>query len=253
MKRRILSLFLILCLTLSLAACGKKEPVADGSITIADVNAAVEEVFRQDALSAKMDVELGMSIGPIPMSIPVKAEIKKDGDRSYTKASLSLLGQEVGAEVYTEGEWSYTVTGNQKYKLRTNLNEYDYADDLANMIQALPEGMVEKVSAVANADGSETLTACIPTEKVHELFGEYAEGLEVTTGLGGASLTFKEATIVATLKDGNLSAYTLDIKVTASLNEVDTDLKVKATANFDAPGTAVVITPPEGYQTFKEI
>ena len=250
MKKRIVSILLILCLALSVTACGGNEGAT--SVGAAFLNEAIQKNKALDSLAAKMEMTIDMSIQGMTLSVPVTADVKVVGETAYTKMSTSLLGQEIKVEAYMEDGWIYMVLGDQKFKNNADTSEYDYSDDMNNMMQELPDDLLKTAAVTENADGSKTAKVTLSGKQFTSLFSAFVDGLSATTGTGIEGVTIGDAVVSVTVAEGYVTEYDMEFSMNMTAAGTETATEVKATMTFEEPGSTVTITPPEGYQDFPD-
>lgn len=255
MKRKIVSVLLALCVVLmcvSLTACKNESAYSV-------IGSAVEKTQALDSMAAEMKIEMNMAMEGMTMSIPITADMKVKDLQSEnpivsSNISMSMLGQNVEMEMYQEGDWAYIVIDDMKYK--TNIteaeSEYDYSDDMNDMLKSLPEELLKDVQVVVNADGSKTVTVSIPDEKFSEIYEDFLEGLDTATGTEGADIKISDAVVTITVAEDYISVYDMKFNMDMEIEGVATATEVKATITYKDLGTEVTVTPPEGYESFEE-
>lgn len=255
MKKRIVSLVLAVCVLLmcvSLSACRTSDAYAV-------VSAAIEKTQGLDSIAAEMNMEMNMAAEGITMSIPIKVDMKIKGMQSDdpiigSTISMSMLGESIEMEMYQDSEWTYIVSDGTSYKTSISAedSEYDYSDDMNDMIQLIPEELLENVTLTTGSDGSQTVTVSVPDEKFAEIYDDFLAGLD-TAGIEGADINISEAVVTITVANGYVSVYDMSFKMDMEIEGVSAATDVKASVKYSDPGAEVTITPPEGYQDFEEI
>lgn len=255
MKKRIISLLLVICfLCAMLTAC--EETTSDM------INNALKKTQALDSMNAEMHIDMEMSMQGMTLSIPITAAIKatglqKENPTVLTDVSMSMFGQNIDVQLYQEGEWSYLVIADMKYKAKTAdlEGEYDYSGDVDSMLQSIPEELLKDVKAKKNDDGSQTVTVSIPDEQFSEIYSEFLKDINSTTGadVDTTDLKIKDAVVTITVLNGYISVYDMELTMDMTVSDVATTSKIKASVTYKDPGKDVQITPPSGYQSFEEL
>lgn len=249
MKKRILALALTLVMICSLfAGCSQKSAYET-------IEAAVEKTQTLDAMDVKMVMDMTVSSNVMTMSMPITLEMKAKDMKSenpviLTNLSLSMLGQTIEAQVYQEDGWSYAVMGDMKQKTQAEpeTDQYDYSEE---MLQVIPEELMQDVKLEKGEDGAAKATISISGEKFMEVYADLVDQLSESL-TEADELDVKDAQVVISVKDGYISTYEITFSLEETAGEDVTSLDVKASITYENPGQPVEITPPEGYQDFPE-
>lgn len=255
MKKRIVSLaliFCILCISLTLTACKES--------TFSIVSKALDKTENLESMHAEMSLEMNMAMDGMTLSIPITADIKATGIHGdspviSTDIAMSMFGQNVETEMYQEGEWTYMIIDDMKYKTKVSdgESEFDYSDDVNNMIQEIPEELFKNVDAINGNDGSMTVTIPIPDEFFSDIYSDFVDDINSSTGVEGTDVKIKDAIVKITVLNGYISVYDMEFKMDMTVYDVATTTDVKASVTYKDPGKEITITPPEGYQSFEEL
>lgn len=251
MKNRVLTLLLTLLFMCSLCTgCGSS--ASAHSV----IQSAMEKTQALDSMAAEMKMEMTMSANGMTLSMPITVnikakDIKSDDPVVFTKLSLTMLGQSLDAEMYQENEWSYVVMGDTKYKTQAEnrVDEYDYSDEI---LQDIPEVLLENVEMVKGEDGSATATISIPGEQFTQIYEELIETLNESVS-EEAEVVISDAVVKITVANGYISVYDMAFNMEVTVDDTSSTMDVKASVSYENPGQDVEITPPEGYQDFEEI
>lgn len=250
MKRRMISLVMVLLILCGLlTACGQQS-------TAEVLDAALDKTAALDAMSARMEIGMDMTSDGITMSIPMTIDLKAKDVKSddpiiWVLMSTEMLGQSLEVEVYQEDHWAYMVTAGMKYKTKAEdaADEFDYADD---MLQELPEALLEGVELVKNDDGSQTAAISVPDGQFADIYDDFIESIYSGAEVDVSQLQISNAVVTITVDDGYVTVYDMAFTMEMTVEGVTTKTEVTASITFDDPGGAVEITPPEGYQDFEE-
>ena len=256
MKRRLIALLLamsVLCICVLFTSCNQES-------VYAAVSEAMENTKKLDSMVATMKMDMEMSLMGQTVDASVVAEIKAkditgDAPIAYTKMKVSTLGQNQVIEAYQEGGWMYISANDMQYKTNAeaNMAEYNYNDEVNNMLVDIPEEFMDDLTFEFGKDGSKTVVISIPDDEFAEIFDAYLENLNSSNGLEGGDVTISDAEVSITVLDGYISEYEMEFMMTMEMNGVTVDAEVEASIEFEYPKGGVEITPPEGYQNFEEL
>ena len=249
MKKQILALGLTLVMLCGLfAGCGQESAYET-------IEAAVAKTQELDDISAKMVMDMTISSEEMSLAMPISMDmkaknVKSDNPTILTNLTLTMLGQTLDAQIYQENGWSYTVIGEGKHKTQSEpqTDQYNYSEE---MMQVIPEELMQDVKMEKGVDGAAKATITIPGEKFTEVYSDLVDELSGNL-VEGADLTVENAVVTISVKDGYIGAYDMSFSLTASDGEEVTTLDVEASITYENPGKSVEITPPEGYQDFPE-
>lgn len=256
MKRKIVSVVLALCVLLmcvSLTACKSETAYSV-------IGSAVEKTQALDSMAAEMKIEMNMDMDGMTMSVPITADMKatelqSGSPKISSDISMSMLGQDILMSMYQEGDWAYIVVDDMKYK--TNISEaeseYDYSDDMNDMLKTLPEELLKEVELVKNEDGSKTVTVSIPDEMFAEIYEDFLSGLDTAAGTEGAEIKISDAVVTITVANDYISVYDMKFNMDMEIEGIAVSTEVKATITYRNVGAEVTVTPPEGYESFEEL
>lgn len=265
MKRRLLSLLLammVLCTGVLFTACVKEgAPDETESPSVSDViNGALEKTQNLDSIAAEMKMEMNMAMEGMTMSVPMTAKIKaKDirGESPVISAviSMEMFGESIDIEMYQEGQWAYIAMDDMKYKASVEDMgaEYDYADDVTDMLQKIPEELLADAELVKAEDGSQTVTISFPEEKFAEIYNDFIEGVNSDTETDVEDMKMSDTVVKITVNNGYVTVYDIAFTMEMAVEEATSQIEVKATLTYGNPGEAVTVTPLEGYQDFEEM
>jgi hypothetical protein len=131
--------------------------------------------------------------------------------------------------------------------------EYDFTSDVKDLMKDVPEDLLTDVVPVKNEDGSRTVTVTIPAEVFNEVYADLSADMGELGGAAG-EVSIKDAVMEATvLENGYYSDYKVDFTMTMNVSGIKTDCKASVSIHFNDPGTAVEVTPPEGYKDYPEL
>ncbi len=255
MKKRIISLALVLCLLcLMFTAC-------EQSSTFDVVDAALKKTQGLDSMAAEMKIDLEMAMEGMTMAIPMTIDIKAKGLQNEKPTasivmSTSMLGQEVKMESYQEGDWVYTVMDDMKYKTAlADLEEgTDYSAMAEDMLQTLPEELFADVQTKKADDGSLTVEVAVPEERFNEIYDTLLEDLSASAGVEeGMTVKISDAVVKITVANDYVTAYDMSFTMAMTAEGITSTTKVKAGIAYKDLGKEVTVTAPEGYQDFEEL
>lgn len=255
--KKVLSLILCLCLLAScLAGCEFKS-------TFQIITEAVEKTRTLDSVAVVMDMKVDLSTEGMSLSVPITADIKASGLQSEAPVSRSIvttsfMGQELDVDMYQEGDWAYLSMAGMNMKMNMaeakTENEYDYTDDMANLIQALPEDILKDLELTKNKDGSLSITVLLSGEAFTQLYGELLADMNATAGVdAGVETTVKDATVSITMAGGYITRYDVTFGTTTTVQGLAAECSFAVGIRYTDPGTPVTVTPPEGYQDYTDL
>ena len=267
MKKKIIALLLVFCLALCFAACkenakdqGENNDNPAEQSVIALLNDSVKKSQELDAVDACLNMEMKISAEGIDMTVPLKADIKSTGLKGDNPLvsmvmTMSMLGEESTTEMYKEGEWVYFVADGMEYKMSASEmgDEYDYSNDINDMLKTIPEDIVKTAKTEKGSDGSTTFTMTVSGEKFTEIFADFLDGVTEDYGTMGGEVKVSDADIKITASNGYISLYEMVFVMDISAEGTETKLDVKAGITYNNPGQAVTVTAPEGYQDFEDL
>lgn len=260
MKKRLISLLLaltVLCTGILFTGC--QGGLLKEKSTYEIINDALKKTQDLESMAAEMKMELGMDVGGMTMSIPATINIKAKDMKSDSPIlsmliSMSLLGQSIDMELYTEDQWAYMVMGDMKYKTKAEdmQSEFEYAENMDDMLQQIPEELLKDVELVKAEDGSQSVTIAYPAEMFAQNYEELIGSLNSVTEINVDELNISDAAVKLTIADGYVTMYDVAFKMEMTVEGVSTTTDAKVTITYENPGQEVTVTPPEGYQDFEE-
>lgn len=262
MKKRLLALFLALTLStlgILLASC-QREPTAEELLQKASLKTAALESYSA-VMDIKIDMDMmGMSM-EIPMTVDMKVKNQLTNPTIFAKYDMSVLGQEIQMDLFFEDGWMYMVmegtsfTDNNKYKTNVAelMEEYDFTNNVEDLMKELPKDLLTDVVPVKNEDGSRTVSVAIPNEVFNEIFANLVNEIGETSGATG-DISISDATMEATvLESGYYSDYKVEYSMTVNVGGMEADCRAEISIHYNDPGSHVEITPPEGYMDYPEL
>jgi hypothetical protein len=170
--------------------------------------------------------------------------------------STEIMEEKMEVELYMEGDYAYITANGESYKASIDdiEDEYDYEDDLKEIIKKLPADLIKDIELKKSEDGSYKVTLNLSEETFNELYSDMIEEMneialsdvEGEAGIGNGSVS-------VTVKDDYVTNYNLSYDMSMELYGMVADATVTASVEFVNPGSSVTITPPEGYESFKEL
>lgn len=256
MKKRILALALVLVMVCGLFAGCSQEGTSALQGDAKAISDAVSNTVALDDISLDMKMNMSMSAAGMTVAMPVNMKVKTlDGSSSnptvWTEFSISILGQKLEGLLYQEDGWSYVVQGETKFKSQNEnrVGEYNYSSEI---MQQLPDSILETAEIVKNDDGSITATVSIPSEEFSEIYGDLVDKLNTESGTD-VDIQISDAVVTITAKGEYLSEYGITFSMDVTTSGVTTTMDIDTAVTFDNPGQPVKITPPEGYQDFEDL
>lgn len=262
MKKRIaFTLALLMAFSLVLfASCGK---VTAYSL----VSDAVAKNEALDSFDADVDIDMSVKVSGVTVDVPMGYQIKASGlagENPVTSTTMSVtsMGATIETNAYIEGEWCYvTMLGqNMKTKMDESTEQYDGYSSIESVFKPLPEALLADVEITDNGDGTRSVSAAISDEEFAEIYQDFIDDMSASAGQEGAvlDLSVSNGKVDITV-DGNgyVSVYKvsfeMNLKVESSGVSMDAKAPVEMAITFHNPGTAVTVTPPDGYQDFPEV
>ena len=255
MLKKIFSFVLVMCLVLM---CGSLTACNEDIYSI--INDAVEKTDDLDSMDAEMKIQMDIATEGMTLSMPVTVDMKAKGLNSdspilSSDLSMTMLGQTMEMQMYQEGDWAYLVIDEMKYKtsIAEAESEYDYSDDIDAMLQEIPENLLKDVKAVKNDDGSQTVTINISDKQFAEIYDDFIEDVNSSSGTDVADIKISDAVVSITVADGYISVYDIKFKMEMEIEGMKATADVKASVTYKNPGKDVTVTAPEGYKDFEEL
>jgi hypothetical protein len=252
MKRIIataLSVLLILSALLSLAGCD--------AATASSVAKAIEKTAALKAYEAKLTLDMTTEAAGISATVPLRIGIKaKDlnGEKPTVLAvsETTILGETVTTTVFRAGEWYYLAVEDMQYKTRVEslTAELDYAADVSDLLQVLPDKVMEKAEIV-KADGAITAKVALTGEELGEIFADLTKDLAKEMSVDAFD-ALQAGEVSITVHDGYVESYALSFGVQVSVLGVVTETAVSMSLEFISPGEDVTVNPPYGYENYPE-
>lgn len=228
---------------------------------------AVAKNEALDSFDADVDIEMSVEVSGITVDVPMGYQIKASGlagDNPVTSTTMSVtaMGMTMETNAYIEGEWCYvTMLGeNMKMKVGESAEQYDGYSSIESVFKPLSEELLADVEITENGDGTRSVSVAIPDEEFETLYQDFVNDMSASAGQEGAvsDLSVTNGKVDITV-DGNgyVSVYKvsfeMNLKVESSGVSMDAKAPVEMAITFHNPGTAVTVTPPEGYQDFTEV
>ncbi len=229
--------------------------------TVEVINGAIEKTAALNEYEAKMDITIDMAMEGMTMNIPMSIVAKiKDAksENPITSAEMTtkILGQKMSVTSYSDGNYVYVSQDGEGYKMSIEEadGEYDYAEDVDDMLKELPEDLIKDVTLEEGEDGEYKLTVNVPNETFNELYGDLIDGMsESSVGEIVDEISVSDCKIVVTVKDGYVSSYDITFKMEMAVEGMNTSSSVTAKVEFVNPGKSVSIIAPDGYEDFEDL
>lgn len=268
-------IFVMLLSVFSLTSCGK---VTAYSL----ITDAQEKMNALDSCDYDMDLSITMDMGIMGGKIEIPAKVNIKGAGLTGENPVSLMTIEMGLlesifgdntlVIYTEGEWIYMVAGGEgrKEKIETDNTEEEQETldvleaDINDLIQKIySEEAMKDLEVIENEDGTRSVSMTVPDEVLEDFCNSLLDLIAKTTAETEAESPIGEFSIsnfvsdITVDKEGYLSEddSSLDLTVKIAADEgisLSVTMNLEMSLAFKNPGTAVTVTPPEGYQDFPE-
>ncbi len=257
MKKKILSVLLALCLLCTgflMTSCDKAEDIFEE---------AYKNTEALDSFAAEIEMNISMKMNgqtyTIPMTIDMKIkDAKSDNPTMFADYSMSVMGESMEAEMYLEDGWLYMVSESLPYdgvkmNAATAGDDYDFNDDMDDIVQDIPEEFFKDIKPVKNKDGSKTITIEFSDEDFSEIYGDIIDSVKESADLGDVDDVYiEDAVVVITIKDDYISVYEMNFSMGMTIGSETVTADVEMTATYSDYGD-VSIKAPEGYQNFVDI
>ena len=259
MKTKFLSVIIAVLIICSLAvftSCGDTE---NNLMTVFEE--ALAKTSNLENFDADMDMNMSIDAGGVTVETLMDMNTKVTGAKSENPIfgfnmimSIPVLGSEMALDMYIKDGWAYMVSEGQGLKLKADdelVDSYNYSGMLDSMSGTLPEELKSNTVVTENEDGTLSAVVTIPDELFVELFGEISDSLD-DIGIGeNPSVT--GATLNYTVADGYVTTVNMEFNMFMTVADTETAANVTIDAVYNNPGAEVIITPPEGYESFPEI
>lgn len=238
---------LFILLAAALLLCGCTAAMTPEKIML-DASKNMEAL---DALSGRMQLRLDFEDGETSISVPVALDFSAEGLQSGNLRMAGLLeADELRMEIYREGEWTYTVVGDEKYRVK---------DTDSDMLSALPELLIpaqndlwEKAEVIVREE--DTLIRIRPTDaQFQSLYGSLAELAAGFAGNEISNLAFGNAEIEFAVEAGYVRAGNLSFTLTGNAGGSQFSAAADVTLLIRDPQQPVTVKFPEGYRQFPEL
>lgn len=259
MKKRLFAVILSILSVLSAVLLTGCEKITAYAL----VAGAMAKTSALDSIDGEMTMNMNMSTMGVTMEVPVTTTIKAAGLQGENPVmsmdmTMSILETEVTANIYAENEYFYITMLGQSMKMKAGelTEEYDVLSDLKDTMQLPPEDLLKDVEIVTNEDGTRTVSLDIPDETFAEIYKDLLESTEESAASGSAvsDVTVANAKTEITVDaNGYIAVYKLEFDMSMKVEGETIAIQTDATVKYNAPGNAVTVTPPEGYQDFTEI
>ena len=250
----LVALLLVATCAFSLASCQTLD-------TVEVINGAIEKTANLTEYEAKMDMSVEMTMSNVTMSVPVIVDLKvknatTENPTMWMKMSTEIMEEKMEVELYVEGDYAYIVTDGEGYKMNASdiEAEYDYEDDLKEMIKKLPADLIKDIELNKSEDGSYKVTLNLTEETFKELYNEMIEEMnELALSEVDGEAAIGNGSVSVTVKDEYVTNYDLSYDMSMEVYGMVADATVTASIEFVNPGKTVTITPPEGYESFESM
>ncbi len=250
--KKIVSLFLVVCLLLSMTlvftSCQNAAKTVDK---------ALEKTAELESYAAQINMKITMTgagiTTTIPMTIKMKVEdAKSENPKAEADMSMEMFGETVEVKYYISGDWAYFVADGNNYKMKLDDAgvDSDYSED---MMKKLPEDLLKDVKVVKNDDKSKIVTVAIPDETFNELFDDLLDTMTDSMGVNATGLTISDAVVQIIVKDGYVQTYGVDFSIAMTVEGVSFTATAECEMVYENPGEAVTVTLPTGYENFREV
>lgn len=258
--KRIVSLILTLCMILG---CGVLSACSNQSAYDV-VNSAMEKTSALDSMDATVKMTMDIKVGDETINMPINYKIKAAGLQGEnpklrmemtTTASIAGSTNNITMDIYTADGWTYIASNGSGYKMKQDAMDGQMGADMSTdlIMQPLPEALLKDCKLKKNNDGSESVRITIAGNVFTALFKDMIDSMNSYIGTEAVNLTISDSAVTVTVKDGYISVYALEFSMNMEVSGTAANATVSASAQYNNPGKAVTVTPPEGYENFPEI
>lgn len=258
--KRIVSLILTLCMILG---CGVLSACSNQSAYDV-VNSAMEKTSALDSMDAAVKMTMNITIGDESINMPMNYKIKATGLQGEnpklrmemtTTASIAGTTNSITMDIYTTDGWIYMSTNGSGYKMKQEAMDGQMGADMSTdlIVQPLPETLLKDCKLTKNNDGSESVRITVDGKEFMDLFKDMIDSMNSNIGTEVVNLTISDATVTITVRDGYISVYEMDYSMNMEVSGTAAQAAVTASVQYNNPGKAVTVTPPDGYESFPEI
>ena len=264
--KKILSVLLVICIACSalfMVSCGNENGNVDNSVSAKDlVKNAVEKTENADAVSGKMSLKMSMSIMGMSMEVPMDMDIKildaqSEFPKAYIDLSMSMLGTDMDMSIYTENGWGYYEYNGASYKAYIGDEGDEYTSMANNLVEALPDNILEGKKVIKNSDGTKSVTVELSKEEFGNIYADFVK--EMYSSLMGTVTDIEDLEIddivltYTVAPSGYLSKYEMSFKMGVNVEGLSTTMTVDSSMDYiEFDPAKITITPPAGYQDFVE-
>lgn len=254
--KKIFSLALALCMLIgmvSLSSCTQSRAEL--------VKNALKNTQELESLEAKAEIDVTIGSQGFSITVPIVVDVKGQGigtskAKMYEKMTLTAPGQSVSATMYADEDWLYVSESGVEYKISTedaaDMGE-DPGEEVNDIMRELPEEALDGASEEKYSDGRRVFTVDMNEEDFNETFDDLVKSLgESVAGTGIEGFGFEDAVVKITVKNGYISEYDMEFKITTVLDGVEMDMIVDVDLTIIDPGQDVTVLIPDSYKAFPE-
>lgn len=248
MKKIISTVICIIMICLTFCGCG----------SYSTVSKAINKTRKLNEISAQMKMEINMAIGENDVSLPVVVNVnaknlRDDNPTVLTDIAMLVSGNEVTMQVYREDEWGYITVEDEKYKTKISKSgtQYDYTDDISNMLKDIPKDTLKGAKIKKEKSGKYIAELEMNSKEFSEIFKDFMDNIDENYGIGDSSADVYNAKLNVIVENGYISLYNIYFK--KLIDDGKAEVEFNATLKYNNPGEKVTITPPKEYKKYEEI
>lgn len=250
----ILAIVMITC-SVTLTSCmrgrgnGNKNSDIDVKQTIKDSSDKMDTLNTCSGTSnMTIDIKSQGVTMTIEMDYLVKmADLQTNNPKRYADVTIVSVGQSETGVIYSEGEWDYVVTGNEKYKTRVD-------DDDDKDVTEYVDSVYEKATVKETNKGTEikmTFTDSQLREYFSSTYEAVIEMFELLDYESYATVTSAYLKLIIN-DDGYVSEEEINFKFRFDVEGETVEIYATHRGTYEKYNEPVTITPPQGYLSFME-
>lgn len=267
MKKKLLTLLCAVCLlcsTMLFASCDGVEPESADQL----IGEAMAKTAELDSFAATLDMDMKMTFAGETQKIFTVADMKvkdaqSDNPVMSTDVSMSVLGEgmlenSMEMSMYLADGWLYMDMGELgKIKAKQGsylVADYDYNDDLDDMMVDIPDEVLEELEIKTASDGSKTVTITLDDETFSELYkdmlSEMKNSFDSLGNVDHDTIRFSDAVISITVQDGYLWKYAMSFEISVAVGDGTAVTEVEVMVTYNDPGKDVKVTEPDDLDSY---
>lgn len=256
MKKKLVSIVLVLCLLCTMPLLASCEKASDL------IEKAMANTEALDDYSATLNMQMKVTVGGQTKYVNTEAKMlvenaKGDNVKMSTEMEMKMLSESVKMKMYMVDNWLYMDMDDAKLKVRADSEmgeSYDYSDNMDGMLQDIPAEVLKDVK-IEEKKGQKIMTFELDDSTFNDLYDDLLEEMyDSLDGLGVSgkmTLRFSNAVITVAVKDDYLSKYSMSFDMSATVGTQVTRAEVDMTLTFDDPGKDVTVKLPSDLKEYQ--